>query len=179
MGPLFQNWGSLKFWLIIPWLACTEEQDDAPFFFLFFKQMQCLTLNYISFLRLTANGGLACCHGYLQAPIGCDGEEPSLRDWEGEGSGGFVLFVFFFSTLKLLLRVMLHGLFAGTTLDRQCPFDEGHSLCMVIVLPDEESLKIHFFFLSFEPDLYSIYIWNVFTSYLFAFLLSVNWAYVK
>lgn len=41
---------------------------------------------------------------------------------------------------------MLHGLFAGTTLDRQCPFDEGHSLCMVNVLPDEESLKIHIFF---------------------------------
>lgn len=41
---------------------------------------------------------------------------------------------------------MFHGLFAGTTLDRQCLFDEGHSLCMVNVLPDEESLKTHIFF---------------------------------
>lgn len=175
MGPSFQNWGSLKFWLIIPWLVCTEEQDEAPFFFLCFKQMQCLTLNYISFLRLTANRCRDCCHGY----IGCASEEPSLQDWEGEGSGGLVLFFFFFSMLKLRLHVMLHGLFAGTTLDRQCPFDEGHSLCMVNVLPDEESLKTHIFFFSFEPDLYSIYIWNIFTSYLFTFLLSVNWVYVK
>lgn len=174
-GPHFKTEGASNSGWLFHDLFAQKSRMRRLFFFLFFKQMQCLTLNYISFLRLTANRCRDCCHGY----IGCDSEGPSLQDWEGEGSGGLVLFFFFFSMLKLLLHVMLHGLFAGTTLDRQCPFDEGHSLCMVNVLPDEESLKTHIFFFSFELDLYSIYIWNSFTSYLFTFLLSVNWVYVK
>lgn len=81
----------------------------------------------------------------------------------------------FFSMLKPCLHVMLHGLFAGTTLDRQCPCDEGHSLCMVIMLPDEESLKIRIYFshLNLICIRFIFEIFSLHTSLLLIFKLSL------
>lgn len=85
-------------------------------------------------------------------------KSPVCRAERERDLGVLFWFLVFFSVLKVLLHIMLHGLFAETTLDRQCPFDEGHSLCMEIVLPNEESLKIHIYF----SHLNLICIWFIF-----------------